>query len=292
MKIKDMEIFLDLLNTQSPTNTANNFGITQPNVSIIIKNLEQDLGGVLFERLGKKLLPTPKALYLGKIWLKLVRDYYKSLEELNDENTLLGEIKIAATQSITEHFLAPILFDFKSEFNNVKIHFQTQNSKECLKLLKNGDIEFTIIEAELNPTLIDHEGLKMQFWKKDELIVASSDKKLSQKEFYIDELLDQKWILRETGSGLRDKFLNEIGDVSKKLKIFLELDRMSAIKELVVQKNAISIFSKKSIEKELKNSTLYEVKLKNINLWRNFYTLKRKNYNFNRALEKFEKTFK
>ncbi|NHG87474.1 LysR substrate-binding domain-containing protein [Campylobacter coli] len=277
MKIKDMEIFLDLLNTQSPTNTANNFSITQPNVSIIIKNLEQDLGGALFERLGKKLLPTPKALYLGKIWLKLVQDYYKSLEELNDENTLLGEIKIAATQSIAEHFLAPILFDFKSKFSNVKIHFQTQNSKECLNLLKNGDIEFAIVEAELNPTLIDHEGLKMEFW---------------QKEFYIDELLKQKWILRETGSGLRDKFLNEIGDVSKKLKFFLELDRMSAIKELVIQKNAISIFSKKSIEKELKNSILYEVKLKNINLWRNFYILKRKNYNFNRALEKFEKIFK
>ncbi|EAK4039252.1 LysR family transcriptional regulator, partial [Campylobacter jejuni] len=40
MKIKDMEIFLDLLNTQSPTHTANNFSITQPNVSIVIKNLE------------------------------------------------------------------------------------------------------------------------------------------------------------------------------------------------------------------------------------------------------------
>ncbi|EKZ7401488.1 LysR family transcriptional regulator, partial [Campylobacter coli] len=164
--------------------------------------------------------------------------------------------------------------------------------KECLNLLKNGDIEFAIVEAELNPTLIDHEGLKMEFWQKDELVVASSNKNLSQKEFYIDELLKQKWILRETGSGLRDKFLNEIGDVSKKLKFFLELDRMSAIKELVIQKNAISIFSKKSIEKELKNSILYEVKLKNINLWRNFYILKRKNYNFNRALEKFEKIFK
>ncbi len=292
MKIKDMEIFLDLLNTQSPTNTANNFSITQPSVSIIIKNLEQNLGGVLFERLGKKLLPTPKALHLGKIWLKLVQDYYKSLENLNDENTLLGEIKIAATQSIAEHFLAPILFDFKSEFVNVKVHSQTQNSKECLNLLKNGDIEFAIIEAELNSALIDFEGLKMQFWQKDELIVASRDKKLSQREFYIDELLNEKWILREVGSGLRDKFLNEIGNTSKKLEIFLELDRMAAIKELVLQKNAISVFSKKSIEKELKNSKLYEVKLKNINLNRNFYTLKRKDYNFNRALEKFEKAFK
>ncbi len=96
------------------------------------------------------------------------------------------------------------------------------------------------------------KNLEINFWQDDELIVATSDKKLNEKEFYIDELLEQKWILREVGSGLRDKFLNEIGASSKKLNIFLELDRMAAIKELVLQKKAISIFSKKSIEKELK----------------------------------------
>lgn len=292
MKIKDMEIFLDLLNTQSPTYTANNFSITQPNVSIVIKNLENKFDGILFERLGKKLLPTPKALELGKNWLKIIQAYYQSLEKLNDESMLLGEIKIASTQSISEHFLAPILFDFKAEFKNIEIRSQTQNSKECLNLLKNGNIEFAIIEAELDPALVEYENLEINFWQDDELIVATSDKKLNEKEFYIDELLEQKWILREVGSGLRDKFLNEIGASSKKLNIFLELDRMAAIKELVLQKKAISIFSKNSIEKELKNSTLYEIKLKNIDLKRKFYTLKRKNYNFNRALEKFEKIFK
>ncbi|HHS6912680.1 TPA: LysR family transcriptional regulator [Campylobacter jejuni] len=292
MKIKDMEIFLDLLNTQSPTHTANNFSTTQPNVSIVIKNLENKFDGILFERLGKKLLPTPKALELGKNWLKIIQAYYQSLEKLNDESMLLGEIKIASTQSISEHFLAPILFDFKAEFKNIEIRSQTQNSKKCLNLLKNGNIEFAIIEAELDPALVEYENLEINFWQDDELIVATSDKKLNEKEFYIDELLEQKWILREAGSGLRDKFLNEIGASSKKLNIFLELDRMAAIKELVLQKKAISIFSKKSIEKELKNSTLYEIKLKNIDLKRKFYTLKRKNYNFNRALEKFEKIFK
>ncbi|EGY1237978.1 LysR family transcriptional regulator, partial [Campylobacter jejuni] len=274
------------------THTANNFSITQPNVSIVIKNLENKFDGILFERLGKKLLPTPKALELGKNWLKIIQAYYQSLEKLYDESMLLGEIKIASTQSISEHFLAPVLFDFKAEFKNIAIRSQTQNSKECLNLLKNGNIEFAIIEAELDPALVEYENLEINFWQDDELIVATSDKKLNEKEFYIDELLEQKWILREVGSGLRDKFLNEIGASSKKLNIFLELDRMAAIKELVLQKKAISIFSKKSIEKELKNSTLYEIKLKNIDLKRKFYTLKRKNYNFNRALEKFEKIFK
>ncbi|AXP08500.1 LysR family transcriptional regulator [Campylobacter hepaticus] len=292
MKIKDMEVFLDLLNTQSPTNTANNFSITQPNVSIIIKNLENKLGSILFERLGKKLLPTPKALELGKNWMKLVQEYHKSLENLNEENTLLGEIKIASTQSICQHFLAPILFDFKTEFKNIIIHIQTHNSKECLHLVKNGDIEFAIIEAELNPDLTEYENLQIDFWKNDELVVATSNINLSKKEFYIDELLQQKWILREQGSGLRDKFLNEIGISIKKLNIFLELDSIAAIKELILQKQAISIFSKKSIEKELKNGMLYEIKLKNIDLKRKFYIVKRKDYNFNRALEKFEKMFK
>lgn len=87
--------------------------------------------------------------------------------------------------------------------------------------------------------------------------------------------MEQKWILREVGSGLRDKFLNEIGASSKKLNIFLELDRMAAIKELVLQKSNLYFFQK-SIEKELKNSTLYEIKLKNIDLKRKFYTLKEK----------------
>lgn len=49
------------------------FSITQPNVSIVIKNLENKFDGILFERLGKKLLPTPKALELGKNWLKLYK---------------------------------------------------------------------------------------------------------------------------------------------------------------------------------------------------------------------------
>ncbi|EEU7436562.1 LysR family transcriptional regulator, partial [Campylobacter jejuni] len=101
-----------------------------------------------------------------------------------------------------------------------------------------GNIEFAIIEAELDPALVEYENLEINFWQDDELIVATSDKKLNEKEFYIDELLEQKWILREVGSGLRDKFLNEIGASSKKLNIFLELDRMAAIKELVLQKKA------------------------------------------------------
>lgn len=79
---------------------------------------------------------------------------------------LLREV---STQSISEHFLAPILFDFKAEFKNIEIRSKTQNSKECLNLLKNGNIKFAIIEAELDPALVEYENLEINFWQDDEL---------------------------------------------------------------------------------------------------------------------------
>lgn len=69
----------------------------------------------------------------------MVKNYTSLLPKLRKikrRKYALREIKIASTQSISEHFLAPILFDFKAEFKNIEIRSQTQNSKECLNLLK------------------------------------------------------------------------------------------------------------------------------------------------------------
>ncbi|MDN2778452.1 LysR family transcriptional regulator, partial [Campylobacter jejuni] len=74
---------------------------------------------------------------LGKNWLKNIQAYYQSLEKLNDESMLLGEIKLASTQSISEHFLAPILFDFKAEFKHIEIRSHTKKSKAGFNLLNN-----------------------------------------------------------------------------------------------------------------------------------------------------------
>ncbi|WP_300970312.1 helix-turn-helix domain-containing protein, partial [Helicobacter rodentium] len=49
MRIRDLEIFLDLLKSKSPTQTAQKFSITQPNVSMIVKRLERLVGLQLFE---------------------------------------------------------------------------------------------------------------------------------------------------------------------------------------------------------------------------------------------------
>ena len=100
--------------------------------------------------------------------------------------------------------------------------------------------------------------------------------------------MDKKWIFREYGSGLRDSFLNALGELKKEVPIFLELDRTTAIKDLVVNKGAIAVFSEVAIEQELKNGILFSIEIVNLNLERHFYSLKRKSHPINTILMRFE----
>lgn len=288
MKIRDLEIFIDLLHTKSPTLTAEHLKTTQPNVSVIVKNIEKMFGIKLFERLGKKLLPTTQALYLGGMWLEVVQGYYSSLEALGEEGVLLGEINIVATHTIGEYFLPRILFDFAKEYPKVKINFKIYNTKECLSLLKNGDVELAIVEGEIGLEYAKSEGLIREVLCEDTLVVASNDFILASKPRYIDELLDKKWIFREYGSGLRDSFLNALGNLKKEIPIFLELDRTTAIKDLVINKGAIAVFSEVAIKQELQNGILFPLEIINLNLERHFYSLKRKSQLLNSVLTRFE----
>ncbi|TLE16638.1 LysR family transcriptional regulator [Helicobacter apodemus] len=288
MRVKDLEIFLDILKTKSPTLTAENFKTTQPNVSIIIKNIENTIGSPLFERLGKRLLPTSKALLLGGLWLEVVEGYYKSLEVIGEEGMFLGEIRIVSTHTIGEYFLPQILYEFAKEYPKVKVISHSHNTGECLNLLKKGEVELALIEGEITKEYAKSEGLIAEVLGKDELVVASNDFILASKPRYIDELLDKKWILREYGSGLRDKFLNALGDMGKEIPIFLELDRTNAIKDLVITKGAISVFSKIAITKEIQEKILFPIEIINVNLERNLYSLKRSAQLSSALLLKFE----
>ncbi len=288
MKIRDLEIFLDLLRTKSPTLTAQNFKITQPNVSVLVKNIEKMVGIPLFERLGKKFVPTTKALYLGGLWIEVVQGYYSSLETLGEEGVLIGEMNLVATHTIGEYFLPQILFDFVKEHPKVKINSKIYNTKECLNLLKNGSVDLALVEGEIGLEYAQSEGLVRETLCKDHLMVACNDFILASKPHYIDELLDKKWIFREYGSGLRDSFLKALGNLKKEIPIFLELDRTIAIKDLVIHKGAISVFSEVSIRQELKKGILFPIEVINLNLERYFYSLKRKSQPLNSIVMRFE----
>jgi len=278
MTLKELQIFYELSILNSPSKVAKKLKLSQGAVSLALKSLEEDLGVKLFDRIGKKLVLNE----YGRVFKeKTYKNYLKLIDSKNlfKENNLVGELNIIASKTIGNFVLPEIVFEFIEKFPNIKINKINENSRFIIDSIIDGKRDLGFIESE-----IDFPDIVKEKIGEDRLIIVSSDKSLN-KEFFIDELFYKKWILRESGSGTREMFLNAIEGIN--IPIFYETNTISEIKNLLKNSECITCISEYVVKNELKRGELKEIKVKNINLKRNFYLI----YHKNKIKTKIFKTF-
>jgi DNA-binding transcriptional LysR family regulator len=283
MTLKELQIFYELSNLNSPSIVAKKLNLSQGAVSLALKSLEEDLGVKLFDRIGKKLVLNE----YGRVFKEKTYKNYTELidaKHLFNENNLIGELKIFASKTIGSFILPEIIFEFKQTYSDIKIVKQNENSEYIVNSIINGKIDLGFIESEIEKNEIIREKIG-----DDKLIIVSSDKNLN-KEYFIDELFNKKWILREIGSGTREMFLNAIKGID--LPVFYETNSISEIKLLLKNPDTITCISEYAIKDELKNKELFEIKVKNLDLKRNFYLIYHKNKIKTKIFEKFSEFVK
>lgn len=284
MTLKELNIFYQLCENTHISNLAVKINITQSAISLAIKSLENKIGEQLFDRIGKKLILNERGrLFREKTYSPFIA--LKDAENFFKKNKISGILNIASSKTIGDFVAPQIIFDFLNSHSHVSINKDIQNSSNIINLVKNGKIDMGFIELEcVEPDIIKKEI------SKDELIVVSSDKKLANKHFYIDELFSKKWILREKGSGTREIFLETLDLISKDLEIFMEFSEFEEVKTLLSKNTeTITCLSKFAVEKELKRGELFEVKLKNLTIERKFYLIYHKNKYKSKLFTEFEK---
>ena len=107
----------------------------------------------------------------------------------------------------------------------------------------------------------------------------------------MDQLFDRKWILREPGSGTREIFLKQLGEISGDLSIFMQYKESQEIKSLLLQnKEAITCVSRYVVQKELCSHMLFEVPLKNLSFKRDFFIIYHKNKYKSKLMEAWIKS--
>ena len=280
MTFKELNFFYKLCENPQVTQVAFELNISQSAVSLAIKSLENSLNEKLFDRIGKKLILNEKGKYFKE---KTFSHYIALLDAQNifQENKLAGNIKIASSKTISNYIMPNIYFDFLTKYNDVKLDILTINSSKIIDMILKSQIDIGLIEVDtLNASLVKEKLCD------DELIVVTSDKN-HPKEAFIDNIY-KKWILREIGSGTREIFMNHIGDISKDLDIFMQLQDFEEIKTIVLNNsNTVTALSKVIVQKELKEKKLFEIKLKNIELKREFYLIYHKEKSKNLLFETF-----
>jgi len=283
MTLKELQVFYELSELNSPSKVANKLNLSQSAVSLSLKSLEKDLGVKLFDRIGKKLVLNE----YGRIFKEKTYEYYLKLidaKNLFKEDNLVGELNIMASKTIGNFVLPEIILQFMEKYSNIKINKINENSRYIIDSIIEGRSDLGFIEKEIQHIEIIKEKIG-----EDNLIIVSSDKSL-KKECFIDELFHKKWILRERGSGTREMFLKAIEGIG--LPIFYETNTISEIKNLLKNPDCITCISEYVVKDELKRGELKEIKVKNINLKRNFYLIYHKNKVKTKIFEEFIKFVK
>lgn len=285
MKItfKQIQVFIAIAKVENTTQAAETLFLTQSACSMALTNLEKQLGVELFERHGRKLILNDN----GKLLLPKAVNIIQAIEEAQTlisspkDRKLTGQLIIGASSTIGNYILPKIIGDFSNQHAQTKLTLQVSNTKNIIRQLLKFNIDIGMIEGHCYDPQI-----KVIPWKQDELVmIASPHHSLCHKKrLTLDDLKSAPWILREPGSGTREKIEEIMGS---QLNIFLELGHTEAIKQAVMNGFGISCLSQATVKKSLKNRELLALKTPFLKLTRAFYILLHKEKQETELLKSF-----
>jgi len=267
ISLRQIEIFLNVVESQNLTNVAKDLNLSQSAVSMSIKELENILGRKLFDRINKKLILNE----IGRSFHKAILPLYKQISDIESEfqnSEDKGSVRVGASTTIIDYLMPTIVCDYMGQYPNVKIELKEGNTKDIVELVKSGKIDMGFIEGNVDDSEIIKESIG-----KDELVVVSANKELIGKELTLQDIANHRWILREQGSGTREIFLNYIKDSGVKLNVFLELGHTESIKSLLLNTKPVSCISILAVHNEIKNGLLHQVNIKDFKCTRDFYAI-------------------
>jgi len=272
LKFKELEIFYKLSENPHMSSVAKELHMSQSAVSLSIKSLEKKLEEKLFDRVGKRLVLNERGVEFKKSTYKEFVSL-KNAENLFKKDKIRGVLSICGSRTIGDYILPQAVFDFRKRYPQVSIDSSVDNSQNIVDKVANAELNMGFIEAN-----IYHKELCMEKLAEDEMVVVTKDKNLTKRDYFVDELFDKVWLIREEGSGTRDMFFDTLGELSKSIDNILELTSFESIKTILLEnKEAITCISKMCVKNEIKRGELFEVRLKNISFKRDFFVIYRKN---------------
>ena len=257
MNNTQLETFLKLVETKNFTVTANMLGYAQSTVTTQIKQLEEELGCLLFERLGKKLVVTSegeKLIVYAQQMLKLQREI---LLEVSTANIPSGIIKLGVSESFCYNRLPEILMEYKKEYPRMYIQLQFIEHDTFPALLKNGALDLVYT---LNP-IIENPELKMIHKEKEALaFFARPDHPIAKKKKVKEKDLEGIPLLLTSHScSFRHMLLQDFMDHQVTPKIELETSSKERLKQFAINGLGIAFMPSMVATEEVRSGVLKKI---------------------------------
>ena len=270
MTIRHMIIFRTICESgYNLTKTAETLHMTQPAVSLAVKELEQYYRVRLFDRIGRRLQITDAGQHFLKYAIH-ISDLFADMETGLRDWDSRGILRIGASITIGSQFLPGYVKAFSQICPGIDIRVTVEQSERLEEKLRKNELDCALAEG------ISHDpNIISEAYMEDHLSVIcaaqkgwAQDQILSKKEFQ-----KQRFLLREKGSGTREVFEQEIAQAGICVIPAWEAISTTALVNAVIQDLGISVLPHRMILPALKQGLISTVKVEGLSFHRNFYIM-------------------
>ena len=250
--LHQLSVFLKIAETKSVTKAAEELHLTQPAVSIQLKNLQDQFDIPLTEVVGRKIFITE----FGKEIASAAQDILDQVHAINNKTMaykgkLTGRLKIAIV-STGKYVMPYFLVDFINQHDGVELLMDVTNKDKVIQSLENNEIDFALVS--ILPSSLKME--KLDLLPNKLFLVGNPKFNININENTKNIFKELPLIYREKGSGMRQIMEGFIE--SKKISPLkkLELTSNEAVKQALIAGFGLSIMPLIGIRNELENNEL------------------------------------
>jgi DNA-binding transcriptional LysR family regulator len=283
--LRQLQVFEKVASHLNYSRAAEELYLSQPAVSMQIKQLETSIGLPLFEQMGKKIFLTEAGRELFH-YARSIAQQLAEMEAVFDEMKGLGHGKLMISVVNTANYFTPqLLARFCRRYPNINVNLQVANRDAVLKQLADNSTDLAIMGQPPDGLDISAES----FLDNPLVVIAAPDHPLAKlKRVKFARLAEETFLSREKGSGTRSAMERVFAQHKIQPHISMEMETNEAIKQAVQAGMGLGILSLHSIELELETKRLAMLNVEHFPLLRHWFVAHRSNKRLSSAALAFK----
>ena len=258
MDLDQLHTFLEIVRLKSFSKAAQTCYRTQPAISAQVRQLEQEMNTILFERFGTRIALTVSGRIFADYAEQILALRKRAQDSINElEKVPRGELVIAANEATCIYVLPGVFAEFKQQFPNVQLLVDRSYGRRVVQAVLDNQADFGITQLPVQEKKLQVVNIHSDEIK---LLIPSSHKLASQNRVFPKDLLGEQLLLPKTGT-TRSRLNVWLDSVIDELNVSMELDSTEMIKRFVMANLGLSFLAASHCIEEVEANRLACVSL-------------------------------
>ena len=269
MEFRELSTFLQVAKLQSFSKAAKVLGYSQAAVTIQIKQLEQELGVHLFDRIGKQTSLTHQGSVFYDHAASIMRDIAQAKDAVSHPQKLNGHLCIGTIESICASLFPSLLTEYHKLHPEVNISIRTDSPDQLLEQINGNQLDLVYF---MDKRVYDVKWEKVLEEPEEIVFAATADHPLAQRSepLSLDDVLSYPMVVTEKNASYRLILEQYLAAMGKSLQPYLEIGNTDFILQFLKQNTGITFLPRFTVEKAISEGYLriLSVKKFSIRTWR------------------------